>query len=380
MLIGKNLPIPTTDIDPHGDLSLQLLDCIPPWRSRDLIYFDAADVDHPIAFNLLHAHHSGNVHLAASSIVSALKSIFSDSWGPRLEYILYAAIAALAECQNTTLLGVQRMLVDERYRDWVVRQVTDPAVRSFWLNEFANYDRRFAAEAIAPIQNKIGQLLMSPLLRNILGQVRCSIDLRFIMDRRKIFIANLSKGKLGEDKAKLLGALLVAQFGQAAMSRADTPEENRPDYFFFADEFQNFVTDSFASMLAETRKYHTSLSLFNQYMDQTRDDIRDAVLGNVANLIAFRVGATDARLLEREFGGAFFHHQFSDLANHEVLVKLLQDGAYGDPFRGTTLAPQGHRYGQREKLIRSSRERYATPRQIVEEKIQRWMQGGGLMV
>jgi hypothetical protein len=360
-------------IDPHGDLCLDLLDAIPPWRSRDVVYFDAADTEFPIALNLLHGRGREAIHVTTSRIVSAIKSVFSESWGPRLEYVLTASIAALAECENTTLLGVPRMLVDERYREWVVGQVTDPAVRAYWQSEFAGYDKHFAAEVVSPVQNKLGAFFLSAPLRQILGQVRCSIDPRFLMDHKKIFIANLSKGRIGEDKAKLLGALLVAELGQAALSRADAAEEDRPDFFLFVDEFQNFITDSFASMLSETRKYHTSISLFNQYLDQTREDIRNAILGNVGSIIAFRVGANDARLLEREFGYAFPASQFTDLANHEVLVKLLVHGENREPFRGRTLPPQGHIYGRGEKLIRASRERYGTPRHVVEDKISRWM-------
>jgi hypothetical protein len=206
--------------------------------------------------------------------VSAFKSIWRDSWGPRLEYILYAAVAALLECENESLLGLQRMLSDARYRAWVVRQVKDPIVRSFWVNEFENYDDRFLTEAVAPIQNKVGQLLMSPQLRNILGQVRSKINARSMMDNKLIFIADLSKGKLGEDKSNLLGALLVTQFQLAAMSRADMPEAQRRDFFLYVDEFQSFATDSFISILSEARKYRLCLTLSHQYVEQLRPETR----------------------------------------------------------------------------------------------------------
>jgi len=205
-------------VDPHGDVAKDLLDHIPPQRTDDVVYFNPADLDHPIAFNFLANVPKDVRHLVASGIVGSFKSIWRDSWGPRLEYILYAAIAALLDCQNVSLLGIQRILTDDRYRQWVVRQVRDPLVRSFWTEEFAGYDERFRKEAIAPIQNKVGQLLMSPPVRNIVGQVRSKIDFRFMMDRKRIFIANLSKGLIGDDKAGLLGALLISQFQQAAMS------------------------------------------------------------------------------------------------------------------------------------------------------------------
>jgi type IV secretory pathway TraG/TraD family ATPase VirD4 len=241
-------------IDPHGDLAEELLDFIPKWRTDHVLYFDPADGQWPVGFNLLKSVEPHRRHLVASAVVGSFKSIWRDSWGPRLSYLLYASVAALLECQNTSLLGVQRMLADSRYRDWVVRQVRDPAVRSFWEKEFAGYDRRFLSEVISPVQNKVGQLLMSPPVRLAIGQVRSRLDPRFLMDNRRILIANLSKGRLGEDKSALLGALLVSQFQAAAMARAEVPEEGRRDFYLYIDEFHNFTTDSFASILSEARK------------------------------------------------------------------------------------------------------------------------------
>jgi hypothetical protein len=199
-------------IDPHGDLANDILDHIPSNRIEDVAYFNPADTEFPVGFNLLGSTPPEERHLVASGIVSAFKAIWPDFWGPRLEYILYAAVAALLDCDNVSLLGVQRMLSDGRYRAWVVRQIKDPMVRSFWVNEFENYDKKFLHEAVAPIQNKVGQLLMSPHVRNILGQVRSRIDARFMMDNGRIFIADVSKGKLGADKSNLMGAFLVTQF------------------------------------------------------------------------------------------------------------------------------------------------------------------------
>lgn len=360
-------------IDPHGDLASELLDFIPPWRTDHVVYFNPADQDYPIAFNLLTAATPDSRHLVASGIVSAFKSIWRDSWGPRLEYILYATCAALLECENVSVLGIQRMLSDASYRAWVLRQVHDPAVLSFWTNEFARYDDRFLQEVIAPIQNKVGQLLMASPIRNIFGQVRSKIDPRFIMDNRRILIANLSKGRLGEDKANLLGALLVTQFQRAAMERADTPEHDRIDFFLHLDEFHNFSTDSFAAILAEARKYRLSLTLSHQYVAQLRDEVRDAVFGNVGSLISFRVGESDASRLEREFGGAFTGSQFADLGNHEIFAKLLMDGVHREPFFGTTFPPISPKYQRRDTIIQRSRERYGSPRLLVEQKIRRWL-------
>ena len=360
-------------IDPHGDLANDLLDHVPSWRANDVVYFNPADRDYPVAFNLLQNVPRHDRPRVASGIVSAFKSFWRESWGPRLEYILYAAVAALLDCQNSSLLGAHRMLVDDHYRAWVVRQVEDPMVRSFWLEEFESTDRRLRREWIAPIQNKIGQLLMAAPVRNVLGQVRRKIDPRFIADNRRIFIANLSKGVLGEDKTNLLGSLLVANFQLAAMARADSSENSREDFALYIDEFHNFTTDSFASFLSEGRKYRIGLVLAHQYINQLREGLSDAIFGNVGTIISFRVGEDDAEVLERAFGDAFLARQFSDLSNQEVRVKLLNNGGYADPFLGRTLVPPFSCHGRRKQLIRDSRRRYATPRRIVEGKIRRWM-------
>lgn len=308
-------------IDPHGDLALELLDHVPPRRSRDVVYFNPADQDRPIGLDLLRAVPEERRHLVASGLVSAFKNVWSDSWGPRLEYILYACIAALASVENATLLGAQRMLTDEHYRWWVLRQVDDPMARSFWEDEFAGYDKRFLSEAVAPLQNKIGQLVMSRLIRNIVGQVASRIDLRYIMDHRRIFIANLSKGNLGEDKSNLLGSMLVTAFQLAAMGRSDVATGERTDWFLYVDEFQSFATDAFASILSEARKYRLSLTLSHQYTRQLRDPIRHAVFGNVGTMISYRVSDADARVLHREFGGSDSARAFTDLANFEARVR-----------------------------------------------------------
>jgi hypothetical protein len=361
-------------LDPHGDLALDLLDHIPPWRADQVVYFNPADPEHAIAFNLLKSVPPQTRHLVASGVAGAFKSIWRDSWGPRLEYVLHCCISALLDCQNASILGIPRMLVDGTYRDWVVRQCRDPMVRSFWEREFAGYDKRFLAEVIAPVQNKLGQLLTAPPIRNILGQVKSKIDPRFIIDNRRILIANLSKGLLGADKSNLLGAVLVTQFQLAAMARADVPIEQRPDFYLYLDEFHNFSTDSFVSMLAEIRKYGLSMVLANQYLDQTRPEVRDAVFGNVGSIIAFRVGESDAAVLAREFGGDLSPSLFSGLDNFAIVTKLLQDGIQADPFLGKTERFAGGGYGRGQNIIARSRQRYSTPRAKVEDRITRWLQ------
>ena len=357
-------------IDPHGDLAESLLDSIPRARTHHTVYFNPSDLEYPIALNVLANVPRDERALVASGIVGAFKSIWHDSWGPRMEYILYNAVAALLDCQNTSLLGVNRLLIDESYRAWVIRQIEDPFIKEFWEYEYARYDERFQREAIAPIQNKLGQFLLNPVIRNILGQVKRKVDFSVMMDNQWVFIANLSKGQIGPDKANLLGSLLVTQFQLAAMRRAKQLENERRSFFLFIDEFQNFTTDAFASLLAEARKYRFSLVLSHQYVDQVSLPIRQAVFGNVGTLISFRVGATDGEVLQKEFGQSHTARQFTDLDKFEVIARPLEDGTNIEPFRGRTQRPIFTRAGRRDKLLRHSRRQFAVHRSIVETNLQ----------
>lgn len=363
-------------IDPHGDVAEAILDRFPPARARDLVYFDPATSDFPAAFNPLQNVPPEQRALATAGLVSAFKSIWADSWGPRLEYILGYTIATLMEVENTSLLGINRMLSDDEYRAGIVAQVRDPFIRAFWTDEFANYDKRYLREAIGPVQNKLGQFVRSPLLRNIVGQVGNRLNFRHIMDTGRVFVANLSKGKLGPEPANLLGALLVAQFKHAAMTRADLPETERRIFHLFIDEFHNFTTDSIAEALSEVRKYGLSLTLAHQFLDQLSEEIRPAVFGNVGTLIAFRVGAADARRMAEEFGQAFVAEQFTDLEKHEIFVRTLENGQPRVPFRGVTYPPFHSRTGRREKIVAHSRQRFTLPRAKVERRLQAWIKGG----
>ena len=360
-------------IDPHGDLAEELLHHIPPHRADHLVYFNPGDLEFPIGLNLLANVAPDSRHLVASGIVSALKGIWRDSWGPRLEYILYNAVSALLECRNATLLGVNRMFIDEKYRAKIIRQIKDPFIRSYWAEEYAGYDERFKREAIAPIQNKLGQFLLNPVIRNILGQVKTKVSIPWIMDNERLFIANLSKGRIGEDKANLLGSLLTTQFQLGAMERANIPEDERRDFYLFIDEFQNFSTDTFTSILSEARKYRLCLVLSHQYVDQLSLPVRQAVFGNVGTHIAFRIGHTDGEVMEKEFGKTFTGHMFADLNRYEAVVKLLEDGTNRQPFLAKMLPPVQNRIGRKDKLLARSRERFAMKRTAVEDKLKRWM-------
>jgi len=361
-------------IDPHGDLAESILDAIPRNRIGDVTYFNAGDTDFPIAWNILSAN-GENRALVASGVVAAFKAIWRDSWGPRLEYILYAAVASLLECENVSLLGVSRILSDRKYRRSIVKRVTDPGLRLFWQNEFEKYDERFLREAIAPIQNKVGQLLLAPHVRNIFGQVTSRINMRFIMDNKRILIANLAKGRIGEDKANLLGALLVSAFQTAALGRAAVPESNRTDFHLVIDEFQNFTTDTFTSILSEARKYRLNLTVAHQYIEQMPEDVRAAVFGNIGTMIALRVGERDAALLAREYGSTLAAGQFTDLPNYHAIVRPVAQETQGEPFRTRLHAPgtQAPDARRRATIERRSRERFATPVQQIQERLQRWL-------
>jgi hypothetical protein len=361
-------------IDVHGDLAHELLDFIPPHRIDDVVYFNPAEGTHPIGLNPFHGVPEEKRHVVASNLVGAFHGIWRDSWGPRMAYVLYAAVATLLESPGSTLLGLQRIFVDAAFRNPLVRRLKDPILRAFWTDEFERWEARLRTEIIAPIQNKIGPLLMSPVMRNILGQVKRKVDFRFMMDDSRIFIANLNKGALGEDKANLLGSLIISEMQHAALGRGDVVVSARTPFTAYIDEFQNMQTDSFATILSEARKYGLSLVLSHQFSSQLKDDVADAVFGNVGTIIAFRVGFSDAEKLADEFGRAFPSGYFSSLPNHHICVKLVQDGQVLEPFQGRTLPPLGRQYGKRETIIPRSREKYGARRELVEYKHAKWLQ------
>lgn len=362
-------------VDPHGDLVEKVVKYIPPERINDVIYFNPADTRYPIAFNVVERVDPEYRHLVASGLLGIFQKLWADSWGPRLEYILRNAILAILDYPDSTLMGVTRMLSDKAYRKKVVNQVQDPVVKAFWVNEFAGYADKFANEAVAPIQNKVGQFLSSSLIRNIVGQVKSNLDLRKIMDGRKILLLNLSKGHIGEDNSALLGAMMITKLQLAAMSRVDTPEAERQDFYLYVDEFQNFATTSFASILSEARKYRLNLIMAHQYIAQLGDTgVWEAIQGNVGTMIVFRVGAADAEVLVKEFEPHFIEEDLVNLPKYQFYIKLMIDGVASHPFSAVGLLPKTDKeeMGNVEKVIGASRERYANPRDVVEDKIMRW--------
>ena len=362
-------------VDPHGDLVEKILNFIPSNRINDVVYFNPADFDYPIAFNVLENVDVTKRHLVASGLLGVFKKIWADSWGPRLEYVLNNAIMALLEYPGSTMLGIMRLLVDKAYREKVVSKITDPVVKSFWVEEYAKYPQSFQAEAIAPIQNKVGRFLSTPLTRNIVGQVQSSIDIREIIDNEKIFLLNLSKGRIGEDNSALLGAMIITKIQLAVMSRVDMPEQDRKDFYLYVDEFQNFATESFANILSEARKYRLNLFVAHQYIEQLEESVRAAIFGNVGTIICFRVGAGDAEFIQKEFEPHIINQDLVSLPKFKIYIKLMVNGVASDPFQAITLPPvempeNGPELA--EKVIRVSRERYSTRRDLIESKILKW--------
>jgi energy-coupling factor transporter ATP-binding protein EcfA2 len=357
-------------LDPHGDSVQRILDYIPKERIDDVIYFNPTDVNHPIAFNPLEKVSWEHRHLTAISLLSIFKKIWVDAWSARMEYILTNTLLALLEWPNSTLLDVNRLLADEKFREKVVNNLKDEVVKAFWKQEFAKYHLQFRTEAIAPIQNKIGQFITNPLIRNIIGQTESAFDLRKIMDEGKIFLANLSVGAIGEETSRLLGGLLITKFQLSAMSRVDVPEEKRKDFYLYIDEFQNFATESFINILSEARKYHLSLILAHQYLDQVPEEIIKAVFGNVGTFIVFRLGANDAEIFSKEFGYLVKIDDFVNLPSYYVYVKLLVDGKPTNPFLAQTLPPPSRpEISYKDEIINLNHLKYTRRRSLVEGRI-----------
>jgi energy-coupling factor transporter ATP-binding protein EcfA2 len=357
-------------LDPHGDSVQRILDYIPKERIDDVIYFNPTDVNHPIAFNPLEKVSWEHRHLTAISLLSIFKKIWVDAWSARMEYILTNALLALLEWPNSTLLDVNRLLADEKFREKVVNNLKDEVVKAFWKQEFAKYHLQFRTEAIAPIQNKIGQFITNPLIRNIIGQTESAFDLRKIMDEGKIFLANLSVGAIGEETSRLLGGLLITKFQLSAMSRVDVPEEKRKDFYLYIDEFQNFATESFINILSEARKYHLSLILAHQYLDQVPEEIVKSVFGNVGTFIVFRLGANDAEIFSKEFAYLVKIDDFVNLPSYYVYVKLLVDGKPTNPFLAQTLPPPSKpEISYKDEIINLNHLKYARRRSLVEGRI-----------
>lgn len=360
-------------IDPHGSAAETLLEYVPEHRVKDVVYFAPFDLENPVSFNVMEDVGADKRHLVVSGLMSTFKKIWVDAWSARMEYILTNALLVLIEYPDTTLLSVNRLFSDKEFRNRVVDHCQDPAVKSFWVDEFANYTDRFAAEALPAIQNKIGQFTGNPLIRNIIGQPHSSFDFRDLMDQKKIVIMNLSKGLIGETNANLLGSMLTTRIYLAAMSRANLPVEQMrqmPNFYFYVDEFQSFANATFANILSEARKYHLNLIIAHQYIAQMEDEVRDAVFGNVGTTVAFRVGPFDAEVLETVFTPRFLAIDMVNLGFAQIYLTLMIDGIGSQPFSAQTLPPiKPPAVSTREMVIASSRSLYGNKREDVERLV-----------
>ncbi len=365
-------------VDPHGELVEGVLSAIPQHRMKDVIYFNPADTDYHIGFNVLELIDPQYKHLVASGLMGIFTKIWANAWSARMEYILNNCILALLDTPGTTLLGIPRMLVDKDYRQKIIGNLKDPVIKAFWVHEYEAWQDKFRNEAIAPIQNKVGQFLSTSIIRNVVGQSKSTINIFDIMNQGKIFLVNVSKGRIGEDNSSLLGGMIITKIQLAAMERVRIPEETRKDFYLYVDEFQNFVTDAFAGILSEARKYRLNLTVAHQYTAQLVSDkstaVRDAVFGNVGTMIIFRVGSDDAEFLEKEFDPEFTPSDIVNLPNYKIYLKLMIDGVTSRPFSAKTLPPmvKGGDKKVEEEVIQSSRDLYCLKKEDVEREINNW--------
>jgi hypothetical protein len=358
-------------IDPHGDFAVNNMHFIPADRIDDVVYFNPADTAYPLGFNPMEVYDPNQKNNISSEIIGVLKRMFGDSWGPRLEYILRYTILALLDHPNTTMLDITRMLTDKKFRKEVLETCKDGVVLNFWNIEFASWNDKFQAEAVAPVLNKVGAFTANPIIRNIIGQPKSTFNIREIMDDGKILIVNLSKGLIGEDNAGILGAFLVTKIQLAAMSRSDIPKiEDRRPFYLYVDEFQNFATDSFATILSEARKYGLNLTVANQYVSQMQDTVRDAVFGNVGTMITFRVSADDAPLLGKQFEPQFEPNDLLQMHNRSFIINMVINGEKSPAFSATTLTIPASQTDYMQHIVDSSRRKYARDRASVEQEIQ----------
>lgn len=357
-------------IDPHGDFAIDNMKFIPASRVKDVVYFNPADTAFPLGFNPLEAPDPSMKSNISSEVIGVLKRMFGESWGPRLEYILRYTILALLDRPETTMLDITRMLTDKKFRKETLTYCTDTVVLQFWNIEFASWTDKFQAEAIAPVLNKVGAFTANPVIRNIIGQPKSTFNIRQMMDEGKILIVNLSKGLIGEDNAGILGSFLVTKIQLAAMSRSDIPDiKDRRPFYLYVDEFQNFATDSFATILSEARKYGLNLTVANQYISQMNETVRDAVFGNVGTMITFRVSADDAPILVKQFEPQFESNDLLQMANRNFVINMVIGGEKTPAFSARTLELPPPQTDNSAYIIEHTRKNYSRRREDVEKEI-----------
>ena len=355
-------------IDPHGDYAQDTLARIPKERIKDVVYFNPADMEFPIAFNPMEVQDKKLKTHTCSELIGVLTRMF-DSWGPRLEYILRYSILALLDYPDSTMLDMTRILTDSQFRAKVIKHIEDPVVKNFWTVEFSSWNSKFASEAVAPVLNKVGAFTANPLVRNIIGQKKSSFNIRQIMDENKILIVNLSRGLVGEDNAALLGSLLVTKIQLAAMSRADVPASQRTPFYLYVDEFQNFATDSFATILSEARKYGLNLTVANQYIAQMLPQVKDAIFGNVGSIVAFRTSADDARTMQKYFEPKFTEYDLVHMHNRHFVINMTIEGEKVPAFSAITLNLPNIETNFTTEIIEHSRMMYSKTSQEISSSI-----------
>lgn len=363
-------------LDPHGDLVDAVLRYVPEHRMKDVIYFDPADVNFPISFNPLENVDEEYKMQVTIGFIYIFKKLFGSNWTDRLEHVLRYTVLALLDSPNTTVLSILKMLTDKNYRQTIVSRIKDNVVKNFWVSEFAGWSEKFDAEAITPLLNKVGQFVATNMIRNIIGQPQNKVNIRDIMDKEKILLMKVSKGLLGEENSGLMGSMIITKLYQAAMSRADMLEEDRKDFYFYVDEFQNFATDTFSEILSEARKYRLNLTIAHQYMGQLSDLVQKTVFGNVGSMISFRVGADDARVLAEEYNPIFKERDIINLGVREFYCKMSINGEIREAFSGKTLSvPTPEKHFTKE-IIDYSRATYCAPRKDVEDLLNKWDESG----
>ena len=363
-------------LDPHGDLVDNILRFVPEHRIKDVILFDPSDTEFPIAFNPLEKVDEKFKMQITIGFIDIFKKLFGSNWSNRLEHVLRYTTLALLDSPNTTVLSILKMLSDKNYRQKIIARIEDSVVKNFWVNEFAGWSEKFDAEAITPLLNKVGQLVSTNMIRNIIGQPKNTFNLREIMDGEKILLMKISKGLLGEENAALMGSMIITKIYQGAMARADMREEDRKDFYFYVDEFQNFATDTFAEILSEARKYRLCLTIAHQYIGQLEEEVRKTVFGNVGSMVSFRVGAEDAAILAEEYTPIFNVRDIINLGVREFYLKMSIDGELTEAFSGRTLDIEYSKTDHTRAIIEASRAAYCASREKVEEDLKKWDEGG----
>lgn len=365
-------------IDPHGELIESVLNSIPEERQKDVIYLNPADTEYDIGLNILEVDNPEDKHVILSGVMDIFSRIWEDSWNSEMQFILNNTILALLDTKGTTVLSIQRMLLDKNYREMIIENLEDKVLSNFWKNEYEEWKSKYQDEAIAPIQNKIGQFISTPMIRNMVGQAESTINISDVMNNGKILLVNISKGRLGEENSTILGNIIVTKIRLEALERVKLPESKRRDFYLYIDEFQNFVTESFTKFISDARKYHLNLILAHQYIaqleSQDKNSMHSAIFGNVGTTVVFRVGSDDAEFLEKEFSPEFDAEDLVHLPNYHIYLRLMIDGEVSRPFSAVTVPPPKveAEASVKEKVIKLSNSLYAKNRKEVEDEITRW--------